>query len=82
MTYLGVLPGAVTPMAAINDGSGAVQVVLDRDLLAGPPVNVHPLVNSMTTTLAPADLLKFLEACGHPPQVLDLTPALKTDSAR
>src|SRR5689334_25118925 len=32
MTYLGVLPGAVTPFAIINDKGGKVKVVLDKDL--------------------------------------------------
>src|SRR6185369_1344796 len=33
MTYLGVLPGAVTPFSIINDKGGKVKVVLDQDLL-------------------------------------------------
>src|SRR5882672_8252882 len=32
MTYLGVIPGAVTPFAVINDNDRAVRMVLDRDL--------------------------------------------------
>jgi Ala-tRNA(Pro) deacylase len=35
------------------------------------PVNCHPLVNHMTTALDPADLVRFLEAEGHAPQLLD-----------
>ena len=71
MTHLGVLPGAVTPMALINDRDHAVQPVLDAKLLTGDPVNCHPLVNDMTLTIAPADLMRFIEACGHKPLVLD-----------
>ena len=37
----------------------------------GQPVNAHPLVNTMTTALAPADLLRFFEATGHSPRWLD-----------
>jgi Ala-tRNA(Pro) deacylase len=72
MTYLGVLPGSVTPFAAINDRNGEVKVVLDQAMLAHGPLNCHPLVNDMTTAIAPEDLVRFLEAEGHPPQVLDL----------
>ena len=72
MTYLGVRPGAVTPFAVINDKGGDVTMVLDSGLLGEDPVNCHPLVNTMTTALAPADLLRFLEAEGHPPQMLDM----------
>ena len=72
MTYLGVLPGAVTPFAVINDTEGKVQVVLDRALLACDPINAHPLVNDRTTAVSAAGLVRFLEAVGHPPQILDL----------
>ncbi|MDT8342685.1 MAG: prolyl-tRNA synthetase associated domain-containing protein [Longimicrobiales bacterium] len=72
MTYLGIRPGAVSPLAVVNDVTGAVRVVLDRALLDDPPVNFHPLDNRMTTSLAPADLMRFLEAAAHPPLVLEL----------
>lgn len=71
MTYLGVRPGAVTPFAVINDKAGAVTMVLDGGVMAGGPVNCHPLVNTMTTALASADLLRFLEAERHAPLMLD-----------
>lgn len=72
MTYLGVLPGAVTPFAVINDTGRQVRVVLDKALLTHDPINCHPLVNDMTTAIAPDDLIRFLEAEGHPPLVLDM----------
>jgi len=72
MTYLGVQPGAVTPFAVINDTEGKVQVVLDEGLLDCDPVNAHPLVNDRTVAVSPGDLVRFLEAVGHPPRILDL----------
>ena len=72
MQYLGVIPGAVTPFAAINDKQGKVQVVLDTPLLEVAPVNAHPLDNAMTTSIEAKDLVRFLEAVDHPPQVIDL----------
>ncbi len=72
MTYLGVLPGAVTPFAVINDTENKVQVVLDAALLDCDPVNAHPLVNDRTAAVSPGDLVRFLEAVNHPPQILDL----------
>lgn len=71
MRYLGITPGAVSPFAIVNDHGGRVHVVLDRALLASDIVNLHPLDNARTTAIAPADLLRFLEAEGHPPAVLD-----------
>ena len=32
-------------------------------------VNCHPLVNTMTTSIARADLVRFLEATGHPARI-------------
>lgn len=69
---LGVEPGSVTPFAVLNDLAGRVNVVLDINLLSGPPVNFHPLINTMTTGIEPDDLLRFLRAAGHPPRILAL----------
>ena len=70
--YLGVRPGSVTPFAVINDKDRAVQVLLDEAILSFEAVNCHPLVNWMTTSIRPTDLLKFLDAEDHPPQLLNL----------
>ena len=69
-TALGVEPGAVTPFAAMNDTGNRVSVVIDRALLARDPLNFHPLVNTRTTRIAAADLLRFLQAVGHAPQIV------------
>ncbi len=75
MHYLGVLPGAVTPFAVVNDHRGAVTVALDRDLLERDPVNCHPLTNTRTTAITARDLVRFLEAGGHTPQIIDFGEA-------
>jgi Ala-tRNA(Pro) deacylase len=69
MQYLGVPPGSVTPFAAINDTGRQVQVVLDQAMMTHALLNYHPLVNTMTTAIARNDLVKFLEATGHPPRI-------------
>lgn len=66
---LGVLPGAVTPFGAINDTSGRVTVILDEALMRHAVINAHPLVNSMTTSVARDDLVRFLESTGHKPRI-------------
>jgi len=66
---LGVNPGAVTPFGAINDKDGRVSVVLDAALMEHAIINSHPLVNTMTTSLAREDLVKFLESTGHLPRI-------------
>jgi len=69
--HLGVEPGSVTPFSMINDPDHQVTLVLDRGLVAGGPVNAHPLVNTMTTAISFADLRRFFEATGHPLHWLD-----------
>ena len=69
---LGVRPGSVTPFALVNDGAHRVTPVLDREMLDHDPLNYHPLANDLTTAIAPADLLRFIAACGHQPRVVDL----------
>lgn len=69
---LGILPGAVSPLAAANDTGGAVTVVLDEALMMADLLNVHPLRNDRTTALAPRDLVRFLEACAHAPRLVRL----------
>jgi Ala-tRNA(Pro) deacylase len=65
----GVEPGAVTPFGAINDPQGRVSVVLDVPMMEYEVLNYHPLVNTMTTSIARDDLVKFLEATGHVPRI-------------
>jgi Ala-tRNA(Pro) deacylase len=75
MQTLGVTPGAVTPFGAINDHARRVTVVLDAALMQHAVINAHPLVNTMTTSLARGDLLKFLEATGHIPRIVPVAEA-------
>jgi Ala-tRNA(Pro) deacylase len=70
---LGVTPGSVTPFAVINDRGRRVTVVLDEEMLAIDPLNYHPLTNEATTAIAPGDLLRFLDDCGHTPRILHLS---------
>ncbi|HET8920705.1 MAG TPA: prolyl-tRNA synthetase associated domain-containing protein [Xanthobacteraceae bacterium] len=72
---LGVLPGSVTPFAAINDKEQRVSVVLDAALMAHEALNFHPLVNTATTTISRDGLLKFLAATGHTPRIEVLSAA-------
>jgi Ala-tRNA(Pro) deacylase len=50
-------------------------------LMAFERINVHPLVNTMTTGLSRDDLVAFLTDAGHPPRVLSL-PEPRPESAR
>ena len=73
MATLGVTPGSVTPFGAINDREHRVTVVLDAELMAHAVINAHPLVNTMTTSIAREGLVKFLESTDHPPRIVHVT---------
>ena len=73
LELLGVVPGAVTVFGAVNDTKGRVKMFLDSGLMANDIINGHPLVNDATTSIAAADLIKFLNATGHAPNILKLT---------
>ena len=72
---LGVVPGAVTPFALINDDRHAVRAVIDSGVMEAERAHFHPLSNDATTAIAPADLLRFIRALGHDPTVVDLGEA-------
>jgi Ala-tRNA(Pro) deacylase len=66
---LGITPGSVTPLAAINAAPGSLTVVLDAGLAVADRVNVHPLRNTATLGLSGATILDLLRHWGHQPLV-------------
>lgn len=66
---IGISPGSVTPLAAINDTAGLVRFLIDQRLAEAARVNVHPLRNTATLGLAGPALLQFLADSGHQPVV-------------
>ncbi len=69
---LGIAPGSVTPLAAINAAPGTITVVLDAGLAAAERVNVHPLRNTGTIGLAGATILDLLRHWGHEPLIASI----------
>lgn len=72
MEVLGVVPGAVTALAVVNDAECRVRAIFDRELMEHELINAHPLTNEATTTMRREDLLAFMASTGHPPDILDL----------
>eukprot|EP01052_Picozoa_sp_SAG31_P020407 SAG31_NODE_1532_length_7990_cov_8.692941_5_plen_109_part_00 len=74
MEKLGVVRGAVSPLAAANDTGDAdrrVTVILDKHFQEFDVLCFHPLDNKATIAIKTSDLIKYLEACGHPPEFVD-----------
>ena len=63
-TYLGLIPGAVTPLGIINDKEQKVTVVLDKEL-KNNKVLIHPNRNTATISIKYDDLIKFIKYCGN-----------------
>lgn len=80
---LGITPGAVTVFALINDREAQrVRVALDRQLMEMSPINAHPLHNEATTAISRENLLRFVEACGHDPVMVDFDALEALEAAR
>lgn len=73
MEFLGLIPGAVSVFGAINDRDKNVQIILDAALMEHEVINAHPLTNEATTSINRDDLVRFLKATGHEPQILAVT---------
>lgn len=68
---LGVISGAVTPLALINDTELRVNVVLDAAMMGLNLLNYHPLRNDATTAITPQGLQKLIASFGHEPRLFD-----------
>ena len=73
--HLGVSPGAVSPLALINDNRNLVQFAIDISLLEYKVIHVHPLDNQHTTTISVQNLIQFAEYTGHKPARLEFDPS-------
>ena len=65
MKYLKLEPGAVSPLAILNDEECAVEVIFDEELKKEEKLGVHPSVNTSTILLSPSDLEKYISGCGN-----------------
>ena len=70
---LGVRPGSVTLFAMINDTDHKVRLVLDRALLDHQMVNFHPLANTATTAVSCEGMMRFVQALGIEPLIVDFS---------
>lgn len=69
---LGIAPGAVSLLAAINDVSKKVTIVIEEALLESAVINCHPLTNTRTTSLSKSDIGTFLSKTGHEPRYISM----------
>ena len=72
LALLGLKPGSVTPLGAMNDSESRVRVVLDKSLTGPEQVNVHPLRNTATIGMSGVDLVRLLNEWEHEPVVVKI----------
>jgi len=68
---LGVVPGALTPMGLINDGDALITAVIDASLMTSAQLNFHPLANTESIGISPAELVSFIRSCRREPLIVD-----------
>lgn len=73
-SMLGLAPGSVTPLGALNDAGHNVEVVIDQELVDAGRVTVHPCDNTATVLLATTDLIGLLREHSCTVRVVDLSP--------
>ena len=64
--YLDIEPGAVSIMGLMNDREGAVQLLIDEDVLKEEWFGCHPCVNTSSLKMKTSDVIgQFLPAVSH-----------------
>jgi len=81
LRHLGVTPGSVSMLGLVNDTEHYVQFVIDQALWEAPAVQAHPLVNTATMVMPHADLVRFLAATGHEPQIISVPANTEEEAA-
>ena len=62
---IGVVPGAVSPIGALNDNDLKVTLYIDRDFMKDDRIGIHPCDNTATIWLKTSELIKLVEAHGN-----------------
>lgn len=70
---LGVAPGSVTVFSVLQDSGHQVRLILDKALFEHEAVWFHPMRNTASTRVAPDDLIRFADATGHTPTLIDFS---------
>ena len=70
--YLSTIPGSVSALELIFDRDRRVKLVMDRDLLRDETISGHPGFSTSTLRLRREDMLRYVEAAGHPPTYVEL----------
>lgn len=75
--YLDITPGSLSVLGLMNDKDNHVTLLIDREVLKGQYIGVHPCVNTSSLRLRTEDLMQtIIPAMGHPVTLVDLPEEL------
>ena len=71
--FLDITPGSVSVMGLMNDREHRVQLLVDRDVLAGEYIGCHPCINTSSLRIRQQDMWeKIVPAMKHEPRYVEL----------
>lgn len=71
--FLDITPGSLSVLGLMNDKENHVRLLIDKDVLTGDYIGVHPCVNTASLKIKTADLVeKIIPAMGHEPTYVEL----------
>jgi Ala-tRNA(Pro) deacylase len=71
--FLDITPGSLSILGLMNDKENRVQLLMDKDVLAGEYIGCHPCINTSSLRFKTADLVeKILPAMHHEPIFVEL----------
>ena len=71
--FLDITPGSLSVLGLMNDKENRVQLLIDKDVLTGDYIGVHPCVNTASLKIRTSDLVeKIIPAMGHEPTYVEL----------
>ena len=71
--FLDITPGSLSVLGLMNDKENRVTLLIDRDVLKGEYIGVHPCVNTASLKIKTSDLTeKIIPAMGHAPTYVEL----------
>ena len=72
-SFLDITPGSLSVLGLMNDKENRVQLLIDKDVLTGEYIGVHPCVNTASLKIRTSDLVeKIIPAMNHEPTYVEL----------
>ena len=72
-SFLDITPGSLSVLGLMNDKENRVKLLIDKDVLTGDYIGVHPCVNTASLKIKTSDLVeKIIPAMGHAPRMVTL----------